>query len=197
MYKVFINETLLILTEKIPNNVKNNVIFFEDFNILNFIKKIDIKSENFYILTKNLEDDWLQFKANFKVIEAAGGLVKNKNEDVLFIFRLGKWDLPKGKIEKNESRETAAIREVEEECGIKELEIINLLQDTFHIFVRNNKYILKITHWFLMYSDYTNELTPQIEEDITEVSWKNKKEVQLALQNTYENIKLLFDTNFV
>jgi len=197
MYKVFMNDTLLILTEKVPKDVKNRVIIFEDCNILNLIKTIENKSDKYYVLTKNLEVAWQQFKSNFKVIEAAGGLVKNKNKDVLFIFRLGKWDLPKGKIEKNESRKTAAVRELEEECGIKKLEIIKSLQDTFHVFVRNNRYILKITHWFLMYSDYDNELIPQIEEDITEVSWKNKDEVNLALNNTYENIKLLFDTNLV
>src|SRR5690606_30154599 len=102
---------------------------------------------------------------------AAGGLVKNKDNEVLFIKRNGKWDLPKGRVERKEAIEDAAIRETEEETGVAELKIIKPLQITYHLFKRNGVTKLKETHWFEMFSPYTGNLTPQINEGITKVRW--------------------------
>ena len=109
------------------------------------------------------------------------------------IYRFDTWDLPKGKIEKGEGKKEAAIREVEEECGISGLTIENKLQKTYHIFQRNEREILKITHWYKMKTDFEGELTPQLEEGITEVVFKNKEQTKMALENSYENIRLLFN----
>ena len=98
----------------------------------------------------------------FKLVEAAGGLVRNlKTNHFLFIFRNKKWDLPKGRINKNEEVKNAAIREVEEETGVENLSIIKPLNTTYHIFKKNRKYRLKKTFWYLMETDYIDELTPE------------------------------------
>ena len=125
--------------------------------------------------------------------KAGGGLVYNKSGEVLFIFRNGKWDLPKGGIEKGEEIEDTATREVEEETGVSKLLVTKKLQKTYHIFKRNGKYKLKITHWFEMTSDFEGTPMPQSEEGIEKVAWLNPAQIQQALKNSYENIKLLFD----
>ena len=129
------------------------------------------------------------FSSAFKVIEAAGGLVKNKKGEYLFIFRNGKWDLPKGKIEKREGIKEAAIREVEEECGIGKLKIVKELESTYHIYHIEEKAILKRTYWFEMLCEDDSKLIPQMEEGITEVKWLSKNDLQQVLDNTYESIK--------
>lgn len=129
------------------------------------------------------------FSLAFKVIEAAGGLVKNKKGEYLFIFRNGKWDLPKGKIEKGEGIKTAAIREVEEECGISKLKIVKELVSTYHTYHIEEKPILKRTYWFEMLCEDESKLIPQTEEGITDVKWLSKKDLQQVSDNTYESIK--------
>ncbi len=129
----------------------------------------------------------------FTLIKAAGGLVYNKENELLMIFRNGKWDLPKGKLEDAESIENCAIREVQEECGISNLQIIEKLADTYHIYKHNGKKILKRTFWFKMKTDFNGELVPQIEEGIIKVVWAKKDEIQEKLQNSYGNIKILLE----
>jgi len=129
------------------------------------------------------------FSSAFKVIEAAGGLVKNRKGEYLFIFRNGKWDLPKGKIEKGEAINHCAVREVEEECGISKLKIVKELESTFHIYHQEEKAILKRTYWFEMLCEDESKLVPQTEEGITEVKWFSKNDLQQVCDNTYESVK--------
>ena len=131
-------------------------------------------------------------KEKIPVKKAGGGLVYNKNRDVLFIFRNGKWDLPKGGCDKGEDIEACSVREVEEETGVDKLKITRKLQKTYHVFKRNGVYRLKITHWYEMISDYDGILVPQANEGIEKVAWLNSEEIKQALKNSYENIKLLF-----
>ena len=194
MYKVFVNDTPIIITSssKIVNifpvyNFKN--IPFDE--IIQKLRNKELQGINLY--STDLENDWKSFILNMKVIPAAGGLVLNPKKEILFIFRNGVWDLPKGWIEKGETTETAAIREVEEECGISNLKLIKPLVTTYHIYFHKG-IKLKQTYWFLMTSDYKEELTPQIEEDITQVVFKNEAETKKALKNTYANIQLVYDT---
>jgi len=194
MYKVFVNDSPIIITSS-PKKANNYpVYFFKNAVLDEIIYKLfhkDIKGANLY--STDLEKDWQSFLTNIPVISAAGGLVLNDKKEVLFIYRNGVWDLPKGKIEKGETIENAAVREVEEECGIVNLKLGEKLVTTYHIYYQNG-IKLKETHWFLMTSNYTKKLTPQLEEGITEVIFKNKTEIQSALQNTYANIKLVYDT---
>jgi len=132
------------------------------------------------------------FCTDYFLIKAAGGVVYNKENQLLMIYRNKKWDLPKGKLEQNEDIKECATREVQEECGISGLSIINALQDTYHTYEMNGKSILKQTYWFKMHTTYSNELIPQTEEGITKVEWVNEDEITAKLENSYGNIKELF-----
>ena len=132
-------------------------------------------------------DNWQEFCDDYKIIYASGGLVYN-NTKLLMIFRNGKWDLPKGKKEKNETDEQCAIREVIEECGIDNLVLKKYIKKTYHTYMEKGKKILKITSWFLMYSDYDGDLTPQRSEGIQDVCWVKKSQISKNLKNSYENI---------
>jgi len=194
MYKIFVNDKPIILTDSLKKDNNYPVYIFKDVvvdEILHKLKKSKTKGVNLFCA--NLEKDWKTFKKNFKVVSAGGGLVLNKNKEILFIYRLDTWDLPKGRIEKGETIEQTAVREVEEECGVKELVLVQSLITTYHLFFINNIQQLKITHWFLMTTNFQERLIPQLEEGITKVEFKNEAKVNEALQNTYANIKLVLD----
>ena len=146
-----------------------------------------------YILTSIKQALKEKICSLYTVIEAAGGVVQNDSNEVLWIYRLGKWDLPKGGTDKGEEIEDTAMREVEEETGVNGLSISKKLQKTYHIFKRNGVYKLKITHWFEMQSTYDGIPVGQAEEGIEKVEWKNPEQIKEALKNSYENIKLLFE----
>ena len=143
---------------------------------------------------KLVEENWNDFCSRFTLIEAAGGLVSNQENKVLMIFRNGKWDLPKGKLELGESIESCAIREVEEECGVSGLEICNKLLDTFHTYDLQGEKILKKTYWYKMSCSFSGDLIPQTEEGITEVCWVDMESVKDKLSNSYSNIKDVFES---
>ncbi len=194
MYKVFVNDNPIIITSSLKNENNYPIYLFSNITfeeILHVIKDTAIHGIQLY--STDLKKDWISFTQHLTVISAAGGLVTNTKNELLFIYRNGVWDLPKGKIEKGESIETAAIREVEEECGIFNLKLGKQLVTTYHIYNQNGLN-LKETHWFLMTSDYNGALIPQLEEGITEVCFKNDVETKNALQNTYANIKIVYDT---
>ena len=154
---------------------------------LNLFKKKNVNSIG--ILHKN-PDKFLSNLPFPKIVAAGGRVINNKNE-ILFIFRNNKWDLPKGKVEKNENISQTAIREVKEETGIKDLMIVKPLDKTYHIFKRAKKTYLKETYWFEMKSNHDKKFAPQISEGITRVEWISKEKIPLIMKNTYENIKLL------
>jgi len=143
------------------------------------------------IIWSETKDDSLKtsFFQMFTNIDAAGGLVENEKGERLFIFRLGKWDLPKGKLSGKETVEEAAIREVKEETGLRQLQITGALPSTYHIYSRKRKQILKQTWWFEMQATSTQPLVPQTEEDITEVRWFRKEDQDVVLENTYGTIR--------
>ena len=194
MYKVFVNEKPIIITSSTKK--ENNFLVYPFKNtvideVIHKLKNEGIEGVNLY--STDLENDWGLFLKNFDVIKAAGGLVINPNKKVLLIYRNNVWDLPKGHIEKNESTENAAVREVEEECGIEKLSIIQKLITTYHIYFLDG-IKLKETHWFLMHSDDSNNLIPQLVEGITAVVFKNNNEIKMAFKNTYPNIKMVYES---
>lgn len=193
MYKVFVNDCPIILTDNKKNAINFNLVHFESIQVDEIVEQIfQQKLAGITLFCENLEESWIKFQSNFKSQKAAGGKVLNANNEVLFIYRFDKWDLPKGKLDNGESVSECAVREVEEECGITNLQIIKPLETTYHIYKEKGKTIIKTTYWFLMQTDFDGELTPQSEEGIEQVVFKNEDEVELALENTYENIKLLF-----
>ncbi len=121
-------------------------------------------------------------------ITAAGGIVQNESEEILFQFRRGKWDLPKGKLDEGETIEACAVREVEEETGLKGIELGELVGVTMHHYTENDLEIEKETFWFAMKVTGEQNLVPQIEEDITDLRWVKEFELKDYLTNTYQNI---------
>ena len=125
--------------------------------------------------------------SKFDIIKAAGGIVY-KGDDILWIFRKGKWDLPKGKLEKGESKKEGAVREVEEETCVK-VKIEKRLGATWHSYLSNGKYVLKRTYWYTMTSKDDSKMKPQKKEGITKVRWMNKGEIEIAMTHTYATIE--------
>lgn len=127
-----------------------------------------------------------RFRKAFKYIYAAGGLIR-QDDRYLFIYRMGTWDLPKGKLEKNEDPRDAAIRECEEECGISQLSISRELNPTYHMYEhKKHGYALKKTFWYLMTSTYAGELVPQTEELIEKAEWLTTEQIRATVfENTY------------
>ena len=159
----------------------------------------EIKKEEFHagvIWHSNLEKLKETFFKNFKVIEAAGGIVQNDKKDILFIQRLGKWDLPKGKIEKGEKEEVCAVREVTEETGVKDIHLKKKVGETYHVYDEFGKHFLKVSHWYHMTCSSKQELIPQTEEHITEIKWVKTMDIKEPLKNTYPSIKNILSTFF-
>lgn len=146
------------------------------------------QTENLVLHSLHIDHTWNTFCSRYQVMEAAGGIVLNANNELLMIFRNGKWDLPKGKIEPGEDPDTAAIREVYEECGIGYLKLQKQLQTTFHTYPFKDQQVLKKTHWFLMTTDDAEVPVPQVEEGITEAKWQNRAGLRQALKNSYASI---------
>jgi ADP-ribose pyrophosphatase YjhB (NUDIX family) len=130
-------------------------------------------------------------RSKFKIVRAAGGLVRKKDKS-LMIYRLKKWDLPKGKKEKGEKYKQTAVREIEEECNVK-VKIGKKLCTTWHTYTMNKSAMLKKTRWYIMDIVDDSKMTPSIEEDIEEVRWMNPKEVYHALQDSYKSIAYVFE----
>lgn len=196
-YQVFINEHLLEFTTS-PTKVNNVDNFLQLFHpteeelsklVLRLFEEPNyLKIE---VVSNEIESLWSGFLSCFEIVAAAGGLVKNQDGNYLIIHRLGKWDLPKGKIEKGENIEEAAIREVQEECGIEEVEIEHSLSTTYHMYQLRGETILKPTYWYLMKTDYNQELVPQIEEDISKAEWCNLVEFKIRLSESYASLRNL------
>ncbi len=178
------------LTALSSNPTKKDIALIHDFFTRDM--KAPVKDVLFSESEKDFERALFSF---YKLISAAGGVVKNSDGKVLMMFRRGKWDLPKGKVDKGETIRHAAKREVMEETGIGKLKVIDKIkflngeQDcTYHTYEINGKPVIKATYWFEMFSD-EKSLTPQLLEGITAVGWYSKKEVQEHLKNSYHSVE--------
>ncbi len=197
MYKIYINETPLFLTNKPLSELlikKQPEILAGQYDgkvktIFRYIDQCE-KTDRFkevWLTYPDIDKLFDDFNSLYKRMDAAGGIVINKDNDILLMLRRNIWDLPKGKIEKNEDIESAAKREVEEETGVIVEEIIAPLCVTYHTYKIKEKRILKKTYWFAM-KYKQGELMPQVEEDIQEIVWL-KSEEALAKNKIFENIK--------
>ncbi len=198
MYKIYINETPLTLREakdlsELPKSDDHNLVarypgkpkmllsYADMLEKSSRFKSVTLYSENY----KKLVED---FESNYNLVQAAGGVVFRENGEALFIFRRGYWDLPKGKIEKKEKRKDAAIREVQEETGLQQINLKDFLGTTHHTYrLPNGKRVLKSTYWYTMETQET-ELHPQKEEDIEKAVWMPLSAVEGLQEPIYKNI---------
>lgn len=194
-YTLFYNSSAIYLTDDFEetenvtsynlSGAKNSKAFFEDY-----LK--NSPEHDCVLFGSDPEVLFQEVKSSFKFVEAAGGLVMNDQQDYLFIKRLGIWDLPKGKMEKGESRLECALREVEEETAVKNLKVLKKLKPTFHIYLRKSRYFLKQTHWFLMSTASKSPLIPQTKEDIESAVWLDKTKSTEAIKQSYRSLKDTF-----
>jgi len=197
MYKIFFEDRFIQLTDNIEIIKKPAILDYSyenknklDTIISDFDKNRNIRELSIY--HDNVEELLTHFSDRFIVMDAAGGVVKNPENELLIIFRFGRWDLPKGKVEEGESYVQAALREVKEECGINELKLIKHLKTTYHTYHIKKQTILKRTFWYTMENSGKEPLFPQKEEHIEQAKWANKTEVSQIIGNTYESLKELF-----
>ena len=192
MYKVFVGDKPMVLTTTVEEEVGFKNYSLTKVDLAKVIRKLNsTKLKGVRLIHKNNKKLIKKFLKKLPNVVAGGGKVYNDKGEILFIYRNNKWDLPKGKVEGNESIERTAIREVTEETGVAGLEIIRPLETTYHIFKRNGRYKIKMTYWFEMKTSFKGDLYAQEEEGITKVKWLNEKKVKKALKNSYANIKLL------
>lgn len=196
--KVYFNDKPLFLADSIdaelePYKHHDDAIFMDEFSppaINSIIHEMRLQKIHAGILFHtDLEKLKKSFVKKFVLIKAAGGLVVDENGGLLFIYRRGKWDLPKGKIDAGESPEICAVREVKEETGLKSVTIQKHLITTYHTYEESGKHFLKETEWYLMRSPIQDILEPQTVEQITEAIWVSSEQLQKYTSNTYLLIK--------
>lgn len=136
------------------------------------------------------------YSALFSYVETGGGVVEREDESLLLIRRKGVWDLPKGKLETDEGLLDAAMREITEETGVTGMELVAPLPNTYHIYQEKGQWMFKTGYWFALETDYDGPLQPQTEEDITEVHWMPKRELNLDTLDTYPGIRNLLRVYF-
>lgn len=199
-YKIYINDIIVLLiqhkqTFHIDKNMDAVIYFCEKkAEVEKIITAIEIGSINKNLIIVADDIVWLKkhFFNSFKIVVAGGGLVRNTKGEYLMMYRKGKWDIPKGKIEEDEDIKSGSIREVEEETGVTNLAISYKLGKTYHTYKLKDKWVLKETHWYAMRTDFQGELVPQTKEGIEKVVWAKKKDVKEKLKNSYSSIKEVF-----
>lgn len=200
MYKVFIGGRPLILRKRQGHalNLRDGHLHFhceQPQEVVRLAQLIESNEEISALYAYNAFPERLleALMKHFKVVEAAGGFVLNEAGEALFIFRRGKWDLPKGKREAAETIEEAATREVAEECGIPAPRIDSVLPTTYHVYREEDRKVIKPTHWFMMRSDFKGELQGQVEESITEARWVARPHWREIARQSFPNIEELVD----
>ncbi len=199
-YKIFYNDRAIVLTSKITKSFENIGGLFYNYqkndelnDLLKAFEQFEhISSLHIYHFDVDILLD--KIKLRYTIVEAAGGVVRNPEGKLLVIFRRGKWDLPKGKMDKGETHKQTALREVQEECGLTHIDVGQRLDDTYHFYVEKNTRILKRTAWFEMTVNGYEQPVPQLSEDITKIEWFSNHNINNALDNTFESLKDVFST---
>lgn len=196
MYKIFFKDRVVLLTDNIDLALTDEVLGIHKLGSDGELKKFLTDFENTpdrgeaIIYHHNQHELFQRFRSCYKNLLAAGGLIWNAEKThFLSMYRLGRPDLPKGKVEKEETFEMAATREVKEECGITEPEITTKIGSSFHIYQINQQSILKETKWFEMVYHGTATPVPQEEENISEIKWTAKEDLREFAEKTYPSIK--------
>jgi 8-oxo-dGTP pyrophosphatase MutT (NUDIX family) len=194
-FKIFLGNRFFVVSNdeekcfKSVNGMGTRITDRKDVNgLFDFFEQSPVME--FYVYDESPEAVFNRLTDNNKYIHAAGGTVFNSNNDILLIRRLGYWDLPKGKIEENETDIDAARREIEEECGISGIEITKKLTDTYHVYTdKDNMRIIKHTVWFSAGYSGNQVLKPQLEEDIDEATWTAMKDIPEYIPKMYASVR--------
>lgn len=200
MRKIYFDRRTIIIcrpeeaTLSDPNAVEFHFKQHSDISALVEMFELSSTLEKIYIPSAEPEDCYKKICGEFREVNAAGGLVENRRGDYLLIKRDGLWDLPKGHQEAGEDIKVTALREVQEETGVDDLSLGDLICVTDHCYKRNGIWHLKHTWWYRMYYLKPLDLTPQTEEDITKAAWVAKSSLPPFLKNTYPSIKEVFLT---
>ena len=195
---IYLNERPLLITathQGIPEKYKDATLYTEPdaATIESVLQALETgKSEAAIFIHPDTPALLEQVKGYFHVLVAAGGLITNQEEEVLLMFRRGKWDLPKGKQDPGENLETAALREVAEETGLHNVTLEHKIGETFHFYTWKEKKTLKHTYWYKMKFTGTELTVPQIEEDIVDIQWIKPEHLGKYLKFSYQNIVDVF-----
>ena len=196
--KIYLNDKLIILTsdkEKsiIENTTYKNYVVFHGSSAQIAEKAVERLgkhgTEGVIIEDASPETLFSHFQSIYHPLDAAGGVVFNEAGEILMIYRRGKWDLPKGKLDAGESIEHCALREVSEETGLQSLTLAGKICDTYHIYEQNHEQLLKRTAWYKMTGTSADKLQPQQEENIIEARWIAEKDLAPFVAKTYEAVK--------
>jgi 8-oxo-dGTP pyrophosphatase MutT (NUDIX family) len=203
--KIYFDDKPLFLCDNVDATLQpyihhDDAVFIDELNLHTVKSMIHEMQETsvhagvfFHKDLKELKDAFLK---KFTLVKAAGGFVLNENNEVLIMFRRGKWDLPKGKMDKKETFEECAIRETEEETGLQNIKLIAPLITTYHTYHEGSKYVLKETRWFTMKVSGEQKLIPQTTEQITKLEWVGKNDLEKYLQNSFPSVNDVLETGF-
>jgi 8-oxo-dGTP pyrophosphatase MutT (NUDIX family) len=196
--KIYFNDKPLFLCNEIDETIQpyvhhDDAVFIDELNshtIKTMIHEMQLPAVHAGIfLHPDIEELKKAFFKKFTLVQAAGGLVLNEEKEILLIFRRGKWDMPKGKLDKGEKLEDCAIREVEEETGLKKIELVSPFIITYHTYHEGTKFILKESHWYLMKVNGEQELIPQTEEDILEIRWVKENDLDKYKKESFPSVE--------
>ncbi len=201
--KIFLNDTPLILTTNAEAYINEHQVaerykIFTGATLRSFTQALQTVERPGAVgaIIEDVSGDALlgQLEAMFQPIDAGGGVAYNEDDAILMIFRKGKWDLPKGKLDKGETIEDCSLREVKEETGITNLTLGDKICDTYHIYTQKNDEILKRTAWYKMKGTLTDKLKPQKEENIMEARWVHEKDIAPLVKQSYEAVREVLKT---
>jgi ADP-ribose pyrophosphatase YjhB (NUDIX family) len=203
--KIYFNDKPLFLCDALDTIIQpflhhDDTLFIDELNshtikaMIHEMQRPNVHAGVFF--NKNLNELKKIFFKKLILVPAAGGLVMNEKKEALLIYRKGKWDLPKGKLNKGEKPDACALREVQEETGLKNIKLGKLLTLTYHTYQEGTRYMLKESHWFLMKAKSNQPLVPQTEEDIIEIRWAKKEELPVYLLNSFSSVADVFKAAF-
>lgn len=196
--KIFFNDKPLFLTDAITDEIApyahhDDAILIDEFSVPgvnSMIHEMRLAKIHAGIYKHtDLQELKKAFWKKFRPVKAAGGLVINEEGGLLFIFRRGKWDLPKGKMDPGETPEITAVREVKEETGLQKVTLEKPLVTTYHTYDESGHHLLKETYWYLMKASKDQSLQPQTSEQITEIEWVMPGKLDKCVKNTFPLIK--------
>ena len=195
--KISFNDKPLFLTDSITAEIEpfihhDDAVFIDEFSLGGIKSMIhEMRQDKVHAgiyLHNNVAELKKAFWKKFMLIKAAGGLVVNETGELLFIFRRGKWDLPKGKLDEGETLEACAVREIQEETGLQKVALNKHLITTWHTYDESGHHILKETAWYLLSAPKDQALTPQTIEQITQIEWAKPDDLQKYISNTFPAI---------